>query len=51
MWFTGDDGSNRTIGYATTIPEPMAIGLIVIFGGLLLIFNRNLPNGLSFPKK
>ena len=38
MWFTGDDGSNRTIGYATTVPEPLALGLVtstaILFLGL-----------------
>lgn len=40
MWFTGDDGTSRTIGYANLVPEPAAIALLLGAGLSLVAFNR-----------
>jgi hypothetical protein len=40
MWFTGDDGTNRTIGYASSVPEPLALGLVATTALFFLSIRR-----------
>jgi len=40
MWFTGDDGTMRGIGYATVVPEPSAITLLFGVGTVILTLRR-----------
>jgi hypothetical protein len=40
MWFTGDDGSNRTIGYAVAVPEPGVTSLALLLGAGALFVRR-----------